>query len=335
MDDFYNNRYEIRLPQTQRVESLDSYAGGIFSVYDNIDNMLDCSLQDYRATSPLLSANLSGDEAFLIAGELLQLLKAYYKLYDRHFNLAIYDELKNIKLIKNNNISHHNSMEKLDIDNFLLHEYWHNCNMDSIIEKDIVLANFGFNALLYLANKSIEEAVNSEEKFADVYILLKLVYFDNDWSNLYKIYESLITFAESANYPNIKNFKKDRNKLSVPANKFSITGLLSRHGVRKTEGEPYTGEYYTDMDKAKDYVFSLVRTFLEWKYQLEIFVNVVEKVIRTHYGVEQWVGFTTLYKSIGVNPKVYGFASTEDMLKNINSKYFELNDDKTKIKLLK
>ncbi|MDO4449769.1 MAG: hypothetical protein Q4B79_02290 [Moraxella sp.] len=315
----------------KELKALTHIQGGVFSVHDSIDIMLDCSLQDYRATSPLLSANLSEDEAFLVAGELLQLLKAYYKLYDDYYHLSSYQELNRIELIKNDSIFT-KYMGEFEIENYTLHNAWNDSNVSSLIDKDDILRVFGFNALLYLSNKSIEEVVNDEKKFADVYILLKLVYFDNDWANLYKIYESLITFAESANYPNLEEFKTDKDKLTKPANNFSVVGLLSRHGVttKKTDKKNCFS-----LDEAKDYVFSLVRTFLEWKYQLEIFENVVEKVIRTRYGVEQWVDFTTLYENIRINPEKCGFASAEDMFKHINSKHFELNDDKTQIRLLK
>lgn len=164
MDNFYNNRYEIRLPQTQRVESFDSYAGGIFSVYDDFYSYahIDCSMQDYKAYTPLLPFSLDEEQAMKRAGELLQLLKAYYKLYDDYYHLSSYQELNRIELIKNDSIFT-KYMGEFEIENYTLHDAWNDSDVSSLIDKDDILRVFGFNTLLYLSNKSIEEVVNDEK----------------------------------------------------------------------------------------------------------------------------------------------------------------------------
>lgn len=69
------------------------------------------------------------------------------------------------------------------------------------------------------------------------------------------------------------------------------------------------------------------------------FLKIVESIIRMRFGVNNFADITSLIKWIEkdnpVNPKEYNFDNIDDMLKSINSKYFELNDNKTKIKLLK
>lgn len=65
------------------------------------------------------------------------------------------------------------------------------------------------------------------------------------------------------------------------------------------------------------------------------FLKILDGLIRTHYGVGQWAKFIALEEKIAIYPNEYGFNSTNEMLKNINSKYFELNDNKTAIRLLK
>lgn len=65
------------------------------------------------------------------------------------------------------------------------------------------------------------------------------------------------------------------------------------------------------------------------------FLKVVEGLLRNHYGVGQWAQFIALSEKIRIRPEDYGFKTIEEMLRNINSKYFELNKEKTKLKLLK
>lgn len=65
------------------------------------------------------------------------------------------------------------------------------------------------------------------------------------------------------------------------------------------------------------------------------FLKMVDDLIRTHYGVGQWAKFIALEEKININPNDFGFNNIEAMFCSINSKYFELSDDKTKIRLLK
>lgn len=79
--------------------------------------------------------------------------------------------------------------------------------------------------------------------------------------------------------------------------------------------------------------------FVRKRKGFEEFLKIVESIIRMRFGVHNFVDMTSLVnwieKDNPVNPKEYNFDNIGDMLKGINSKYFELNDDKTKIKLLK
>lgn len=65
------------------------------------------------------------------------------------------------------------------------------------------------------------------------------------------------------------------------------------------------------------------------------FLKMVDDLIKTHYGVGQWVKLIALEEKININPNDFGFNNIEAMFCSINSKYFELSDDKTKIRLLK
>lgn len=251
------------MPDAQYVEAFDKYQGGIFSVYSDIDDYLDYDPWDYRATSPLLPSSLSLNQAFVVAGELLQLLTSYYKLYDNRFNLSAYPQLTAMELIKGGTINSAN-MKTLNIENFILNDAWIDNDLDAIITKDGVLSEFGFNALLYLCNKSINDYRNDEKYFPDVYILLKLIYFENDWSNLYKIHESLKTFAEAYDYPRQDELKMDEQKLTKPANNFSIVGLLSRHGYLKNKKNINSEDCFS-LSEAKEYVFSHVKKYLQWR----------------------------------------------------------------------
>lgn len=75
--------------------------------------------------------------------------------------------------------------------------------------------------------------------------------------------------------------------------------------------------------------------FVRKKPSFSEFLKVVDSVLRTHYGVGQWAKFIALDDKIRIDPSVYGFSSIQEMLKNINSKYFEVDNLKTQIRLLK
>lgn len=61
--------------------------------------------------------------------------------------------------------------------------------------------------------------------------------------------------------------------------------------------------------------------------------------MRNRYGVGKFAKIDMLAKWVwyyhNINAQDYGFENVEQMLKSINSKYFELNDDKTQIRLAK
>lgn len=69
------------------------------------------------------------------------------------------------------------------------------------------------------------------------------------------------------------------------------------------------------------------------------FLKIVEKVMRNSCGAGDFIEIDMLAKWVKygnyVSADEYGFDNVDDMLKSINSKYFELNADKTQIRLLK
>lgn len=69
------------------------------------------------------------------------------------------------------------------------------------------------------------------------------------------------------------------------------------------------------------------------------FLKILEKVMKNRYGVGKFAKIDILAKWVRydgyVSADEYGFDTIANMLKNINSKYFELNADKTQIRLLK
>ena len=75
--------------------------------------------------------------------------------------------------------------------------------------------------------------------------------------------------------------------------------------------------------------------FVRKKPSFSEFLKVVDSVLRTHYGVGQWAKFVALDDKIRIDPSVYGFSSIQEMLRNINSKYFEVDNLKNQIRLLK
>lgn len=64
------------------------------------------------------------------------------------------------------------------------------------------------------------------------------------------------------------------------------------------------------------------------------FLKTIDDLLKTHYGVGQWAQIIALKEKARINPNDFGFNNIEAMFDSINSKYFELSDDKTKIRLL-
>lgn len=71
------------------------------------------------------------------------------------------------------------------------------------------------------------------------------------------------------------------------------------------------------------------------------FLKVVDGLIKTHYGIGQWAQICALVEKIDLNPsyydvhpKDYGCQEIQELFDKIDSKYFEFNQDKTKIRLV-
>lgn len=73
--------------------------------------------------------------------------------------------------------------------------------------------------------------------------------------------------------------------------------------------------------------------FVRKKSSFSKFLKLVDGLIKQHYSVGQWVKIVALTEKTHIDPNEYGFCSVPSMFENINSKYFELSDDKTQIRL--
>lgn len=68
------------------------------------------------------------------------------------------------------------------------------------------------------------------------------------------------------------------------------------------------------------------------------FLRIVSEILEEYYGVDKFAEISTIQHYIegkySVNVSDYGYNSIEEMLKNIDSKYFAFNIDKTQIKMI-
>lgn len=74
--------------------------------------------------------------------------------------------------------------------------------------------------------------------------------------------------------------------------------------------------------------------FVRKRTSFSKFLKLVDGLIKERYGVGQWVETVALTQKIDINPNEYGFCSVPLMFESINSKSFELSDDKTQIRLV-
>lgn len=260
--------YQILLPQIKPMAGFNDFHNESFLFFEELNHNLDCSTCDYRATSWLIDENEKQEDALKIAGELLSLLLGYMQVIDQE---NIFNHLRGngIRLLDSKSFNVTRNFNDLQIPNFLLQEIWAKKQSNNInsIEKKSSLKRNSFDALLYLARSEI-----------DVYILLKLMAETPSWYNLYQIYESLEAFTTENNYPNlieVSNGKKtikvldpisEKEKLTKPANNFSIVGLSARHGY-KTIVKPINLSNCFSLEEAKRFVHNHVRAYLKWKLE--------------------------------------------------------------------
>lgn len=68
------------------------------------------------------------------------------------------------------------------------------------------------------------------------------------------------------------------------------------------------------------------------------FLRIVSEILEEYYGIDKFAGLGMIQHYIerkySVNVSDYGYNSIEEMLKNIDSKYFEFNHNKTQIKMI-
>jgi hypothetical protein len=260
--------YQILLPAIKPMAGFNDFHNGSFCFYEEINHHLDCSTCDYRATSWLIDPDETEDKALLITGELLSLLMGYMQVLE---DKNIYNHLRSsgIRLLNPKFFEVSRSFNEVQIPNFLLEEIWINNESKKPNNPREInnLKRVSFDALLYLSKSEV-----------DVYILLKLMAEQASWYNLYQIYESLESFTTENNYPyliEVQNGKKnikvldlpsEKEKLTKPANNFSIVGLSARHGYQTIKKPINISNCFT-LEQSQSFVYNHVRKYLRWKLE--------------------------------------------------------------------
>ncbi|HCA5723685.1 TPA: hypothetical protein MW319_002647 [Acinetobacter baumannii] len=108
--------YQVGLPKTTLMDGLNDFRTTSFFVWDELNDRLDCSVCDYRASSWLINNSVSIDKASLIAGELLNLLLGYVKIYSPKLSNLLVSN--GVVIIKNHKIIQTHSIDELSIPNF-------------------------------------------------------------------------------------------------------------------------------------------------------------------------------------------------------------------------
>lgn len=286
--------YEYRLHVQNLKRNFDyDFFSELFYVWNEAD-FCDEVHDDYYAKSSLFCGEASEEENLKIAGEILILLNGYLSLSGI---CGIVPQSKEVKLFKRKKDSTNfiriqprslNELESIIPNYFLMNLVQKKSEallgqvLPTKLENNLREGFPTFDILLFLATKKLE-----------IYLLMRLFAIKNDWTNLYRIFETLKTIAQESNYP-LEMTKREKNSFTIPANKFSITGLLSRHGYKKNEKDP-TDKVFS-LDQAQDFITKHVQNYIKWYIYKEFNVDVSFRTFRSQ--AEQEDDYLKAFKEI-------------------------------------
>ena len=242
---FVNNIWGFELTgSVQTLRWLSRQMGSdYFCIYEVLDTVSDCSVDDYRFRSLYCKNEEDYQVVWQIGYELISLFNGVYSLFDSNF-----EKVEIRELWKNG--MHQRYCENLDCFGPLGKPDISEENIATEFQK--VKSDFR----LFLLNKSTEDE--------GLYLILKYFNLEKNWVTYYRILESLESLAKEENI-NLSIDSDKRKRFANTANNYSLSGIHSRHGLKKNPKK--NGTPAMMLNEAHDFIRNVAKHYVEAKYR--------------------------------------------------------------------
>lgn len=210
-----------------------------FQVYEKLDFMNDCSVQDYRFTSIYCNDEDDSDTVWQIGYELVSLFNGANRLFDKNFLKIRIDQLWL-------NGNRQKFCENYRLCGLLGKPY----DPDRVVFAELQRSQPN------TALKLLIRATESE----GFYSLLKYFDMEQDWATYYKILESVEEWSKKKGQKLCVN-SSERKRFTNAANNYSLTGIHSRHGFKEQIKKNKTAPM--DLDDAHDFIRNVAEKYVQ------------------------------------------------------------------------
>lgn len=222
------------------LDSMSSFSNSIyFRVYEELDFMNDCSVQDYRFTSVYCDDESDSDTVWQIGYELVSLFNGANRLLDKDFRKIRIDQLWL-------NGNRQKFCENYRICGLLGKPY----DPDNVVSAEFQRSQPDITFKLLI--KATED-----EGF---YLLLKYFDMEQNWATYYKILETVEELSKKKGQK-LYVASGERKRFTDAANNYSLTGIHSRHGfkeqIKKRKKTPMV------LDEAHDFIRDLAKRYVQ------------------------------------------------------------------------
>jgi hypothetical protein len=210
-----------------------------FQVYEELDFMNDCSVQDYRFTSIYCNDEDDSDTVWQIGYELVSLFNGAHRLFREDFREVWIEQLwlngNRQNFCKNYGIS--GLLGRPD-------------DSDKLVATE--LKKVQPNSALGLLVKATEHE--------DVYLLLKYFDMEQNWVTYYKILETVEEWSKKKGQRLCVD-SDERKRFTNVANNYSLSGIHSRHGFKANLKKNKTSAM--SLDEAHTFIRNLAKQYVQ------------------------------------------------------------------------
>jgi hypothetical protein len=240
---FTNNRWKFRLKGVNLPLPILScfMQSPYFFLYEIANDCLDCFVGDYWFISIYCDNQEDYKKVWQIGYEIISLFNGTCLLLEPKFHKIEISELFDGEIGQRDceNELSANFLEKPD-------------TLDEIVIAELSRTNI--NIRLRLLNKATEDE--------GVYLILKYFEMKPNWDVYYKILESVETLSTKENIT-MSIDRGKRTRFTNTANNYSLSGIYSRHGVKKNKKENQTPSM--EISEAHNFIRDIAKQYLRKK----------------------------------------------------------------------
>ena len=240
---FINNNWEFLLRGSPQVLWSLSHTTGssYFQIYEVTDFWNECSVNDYRFQSIYCNKENDYKIVWQIGYELVSLFNGAYSLFESNCWKIEIEQLWNNDLRQNyyENLDCFGLLEKPDIS-------------EEAVATELQKAKSDIR--LMLLNKATEDE--------GIYLVLKYFNMEKNWVTYYKILESIEYLAKKEDIT-LSIDPKARKKFTNVANNYALSGIHSRHGLKKNLKENRTSAM--SLNEAHDFIRDVAQQYIKAK----------------------------------------------------------------------